>query len=344
MNVFTSYLEKLGSNFIVSSMVPSLALVIVSLIAFDPTLISLSTFKDFDDTPRLILLGVFVFVLAVIIGFTLTALNTFILKMFEGYIKPFPVRIIYSLSHRKHLRRARRMSEQRELLENQIRDLRKRVGNDPILKAELDGLIEQHYKAAAEYGLIYPEDLSDVMPSRFGNILKAAENYPGERYGFDGVQVWPRLVHVIPGSYKSNIDNTRNELSFLANMSILSAVFSMLSIIAVFFTMATVSGTGTDPKIYYKFLEAAGKYLVFAGLGILFCYFFYNASILSVGSFGLIIRSSFDLFRLDLLKEFDLERPKDSIEEFKAWNNLNELMVLGSHSLLYTKLDYREKE
>lgn len=344
MNVFTSYLEKLGSNFIVSSMVPSLALVIVSLIVFDPTLISLSAFQDFEDTPRLIVLGVFVVVLAVIIGFTLTALNTFILKMFEGYIKPFPVRIAYILSHRKHQNRARTLSDQRDLLKSQIYELKKRVGNDPVRKAELDGLMERHYKAAAEYGLTYPEDISDVMPSRFGNILKAAENYPGERYGFDGVQFWPRLVHVIPADYKANIDNTRNELSFLANMSILSAVFSFLSIAAVFFSMAAVTGAGTDPKIYYKFLEAGGKYILFAGFGFAFSYFFYNASILSVGSFGLIIRSSFDLFRLELLKEFDLERPKDSVEEFETWNNLNELIVLGSHSLKYTKLDYRERE
>ena len=344
MSVFSSYLEKLGSNFIVSSMVPSLALVIVSLMVFDPTLISLSAFRDFEDTPRLIVLAVFVVILAVIIGFTLTALNTFILKMFEGYIRPFPVRIAYFLSHRKHQKKAQTLSEQRDLLESQIRELKKRVGNDPVRQAELDGLIERHYKAAAEYGLMYPEDISDVMPSRFGNVLKAAENYPGERYGFDGVQFWPRLVHVIPADYRTNIDNTRNELSFLANMSILSAVFSFLSVVAIFFSMAAVSGAGTDPKIYYMFWEAAGKYLLFAGIGFAFSYFFYNASILSVGSFALIVRSSFDLFRLELLKELDLERPKDSIQEFKIWNNLNELIVLGSHSLKYTKLDYREKE
>jgi hypothetical protein len=38
MNPFTNYLEKLGSNFLVSAMVPSLALVIVSILVFDPSL------------------------------------------------------------------------------------------------------------------------------------------------------------------------------------------------------------------------------------------------------------------------------------------------------------------
>ncbi len=57
-----------------------------------------------------------------------------------------------------------------------------------------------------------------------------------------------------------------------------------------------------------------------------------------------MIRSSFDLFRLDLLKELGLERPKDSAEEYETWYALNEMIVLGSHSLTHTKIDYRQEE
>ena len=57
-----------------------------------------------------------------------------------------------------------------------------------------------------------------------------------------------------------------------------------------------------------------------------------------------MIRSSFDLFRLDLIKKLGVNRPKDSVEEFDTWQSLNELLVLGSHSLSFKKIDYRKEE
>ncbi|NWG06098.1 MAG: hypothetical protein HXY35_05335 [Chloroflexi bacterium] len=344
MNAFASYLEKLGNNFIVASMVPSLAFVIACLMAFDPGLAILTMFKGMGDTARLIALGVLVFILTVIIGFTLTALNTFLLKMLEGYVIPPPVRFLYNKSHRIHRQKAFNQRRHRDILKSKVRELEKFAGGDSLREAELDELGDRYYKAAADYGLAYPEDQADVMPSRFGNALKAAENYPGERYGFDGVQFWPRLVHVIPIEYKMTIDGVRNELSFLVNMSILSMTFSFCCVLAVFFSMWAVPGAGTSPSVYLDFLWVVFKFLSLAALGFAGGFFFYNASIFSVGSFGLVIRSAFDLFRLDLMKKLGLERPKDSAEEFDKWQNLNELIALGSHSLTFKKLDYRKEE
>lgn len=343
-DAFTNYLEKLGSNFLVSSMVPSSALVITSVLVFDPGLTILAAFSTLDDIPRLIVLGLMVAIMTIIIGFTLTALNTYILKMFEGYVKPFPFRFLYIKSRRKHLQKAYNRMQHRDKLEEKVRELKKYVKKDPAWKPVFEEWKARHYKAAAEYGLSYPEDLDDVMPSRFGNTLKAAENYPGERYGFDGVQFWPRLVHVIDPKYKLSIDSTRNELSFLVNMAVLSAVFAFLCVLAIFISMWAVTGAGTNPGIYLGFAWLTLKYLFLAVLGFGSCYFFYNASIFSVGSFGLMIRSSFDLFRLDLLKKLGVERPKDSIEEFDTWNDLNELIVLGEHSTTFHKINYREKD
>jgi len=344
MNTFTSYLEKLGSNFLVSAMVPSLALVIASIMVFDPSLNVPTAFEELQDTYQLVGLGLLVFIFTVIIGFTLTALNTFILKMFDGYVIPPPVRFLYNKSRNIHLQKARNLMRHRNILKSKIRELEEHAGNNPGREAELEDLRDKYYRVAADYDLIYPEDLADVMPSRFGNTLKAAENYPGERYGFDSIHIWPRLVHVIPTEYKLSIDTVRNELSFLVNMSILSVTFSFLCLLAIFYSMGAISGAGTDPAVFFEFSGKTLKYLAAAALGFISCGFFYNASIFSVGSFGLMIRSSFDLFRLDLLKKLGMERPKDSIEEFETWQKLNELIVLGSHSLTFKKLDYREKE
>lgn len=341
LNAFTNYLEKLGNNFLVASMVPSLALIVSSLMMFDPILEVSSTFKDAQVTYQSVRFVLILFIITVIIGYTLTALNTFILKMFEGYVTPFPVRFLYTINRQIHRRKAFDLKAKRDELEVAILEMEER---NPEWETKLENLRSEYYKAASKYDLNYPESPEQILPTRFGNTLKAAENYPGERYGFEGVQLWPRLLHVIPPEYKQNIDGARNELSFLVNMSILSMIFSTLCICAFFYSMwSTDLGSGGLMN-YLAFMSIATKYLIAAAAGFLSCGFFYNASIFSVSSFGLMIRSAFDLFRLDLLKKLELVRPNDSIQEFETWSILNELIVLGSHSLTFQKLDYRPEE
>lgn len=232
---------------------------------------------------------------------------------------------------------------QRESLEKEYQHLRKIADGNSEVMNRLETILDEHHKVASEYDQGYPADLNDVLPTRFGNALRAAEDHAVQRYGFDGVTFWPRLIHVIPESYKATIDSTRNELSFLVNMSILSVVFSFFCILAIFHTMVTTNVISGNVVVFGSFAGSVLKYLVAAGLGMIACGFFYNTSIISLGSFTLTIRASFDLFRLDLLKKFELVRPKDFNEEFDTWANINELIVLGNQSLTFENFPYRKE-
>jgi ABC-type multidrug transport system fused ATPase/permease subunit len=344
MNAFTNYLEKLGSNFIVSAMVPSLAFVIASILLFDPILNIAEAFKDEKSIFGLVSFGVVVFIITVIIVFTLTALNTYILKVFEGYDIPFPFHVIYSLQRRYHFSKASRLAEQRDKLEKDIRNLEILARYEPGVNEKLEGMKDEYFKIASDYDMNYPADPNDVLPTRFGNTLKAAENYSGVRYGLDGVLFWPRLVHVIPLEYKMSIDSARNELSFLVNMSLLSGVFTFLCLTA---SLISIGMNSVVPGNLMVFLGSLGKalpYLTVLLISLASTIIFYRASLYSVSSFGLMIRSSFDLFRLDLLKKLGLRRPVDSVQEYNTWYTINELIALGDHSLTYEKLNYRRKE
>ena len=334
---FTKFLEKLGSNFLVSSMVPSLALVVASILMFDPILKIATTFENPKSPYQLISFGVMVFIFTVIIGFTLTALNTFILKMFEGYFIFPPIRFLYNKVQKIHQEKARSLQRHRDKLKSHIRRLEGLNKHETERQPELDEFKDRYYAAAASYDLTYPEALADVLPTQFGNTLKAAENYSGDRYGFDGVSFWPRLVYVIPNDYKLTIDSVRNELSFLVNMSVLSIIFSLFCVFAIFYSMWTFDVGNFGPVAFFTFFMQAFQYLLAAAIGMISCGLFYKASILSVGSFGLMIRSSVDLFRMDLLKRLEVERPRDSREEFMAWQTLSDRIVLGRQRLVRKK-------
>jgi hypothetical protein len=345
MTDITKLLEQLGSNFLKSALVPSLTFVIVSILLFNSLLSDAIAILSQGGISPLIGFWLFVFLFTVIVGFNLTALNTFILMIFEGKIVFLPLRFLYNRSRRSHLRTAYSLLKYRKKMEDRIRYIQEtHVAISPESKKALDDLKDKYYQATSDYQLCYPDNLEDILPTKFGNILRAAEYYPGERYGFDGVHFWPRFLQFIPNDYQVRMNNIQNELSFHMNMCTLSVIFSSLCLVAAFYsTWNGIIGL-SDSILFNESIRMIIKYLIAAALGFMSFGFFYNASISAASSFSMIIRSTSDLFRLDLLKKLGLLRPKDSIEEYRTWQKFNELIVLGSHSVSFTKMDYREDE
>lgn len=336
MNAFTNYLEKMGSNFLVASMVPSLGLVVACILVFDPILNLSVLFKDQQGIYQLIGFALLLAIPTIIIGFTLTALNTYLLKLFEGYVF---LHRLPSLRN-SHLRKATRLIIRRKTLEKRINVLKRYKKKTERRDGLLTILKNKYYSVTALYDQSYPPNVEDILPTQFGNILKAAELYPGTRYGIDAVQFWPRLIHVIPTSYKQSIDESRNELSFLVNMSTLSVVFYLLCLFAIFYNFAVPALRSPVPSFEIVSIENSFRYIFSGLIAMFFNWFFNKASLFSVGEFGAMIRSSYDLFRLDLLEQFRLKLPKGSIEEFYIWKNLGEFISLGQKSLEFKPLKY----
>src|ERR1019366_8978839 len=65
---------------------------------------------------------------------------------------------------------------------------------------------------------------SDILPTRFGNAIKAFEVYPRDIYGADGVVIWPRLTSVIPKTFGEQIQDIRSQIDFLEFVHRMSSV------------------------------------------------------------------------------------------------------------------------
>jgi hypothetical protein len=348
MEALRNYLEKMGSTFLVASLIPSMAFVSITLLAFSPILPKsiLSLFNQDENLfgpPWLTLLFS-----SVVLAFVLTSLNTFIHKVFEGYIF---LRHFRFMSHRQK-NRAQRLQNQIHRI-NRMIERKENLGinkSSKSLSNSIQRLKERKFDLLVSLEHDFPHSNTAILPTEYGNALRAAELYSVERYKLDALTIWPRLVYVIPEKHMSYVDQTNDRLSFLLNFSVLSVLFTCLSLIASVYQLISsilVSNGWKSPYSFFPLDESSNIYsdraiLYFAGgiitLGIAFT--FHRASLLVVREYGNLIRSSIDLFRSQLLIELNQELPKNTIDEQRIWEKISDFFLLGERSSNSTYFEY----
>jgi len=340
MSAVKGILDRLGGTFLVSAMVPTLAFVGFCFLAFEPILPkpiqqALSLGKDFNPVGKT---GIIALIIAIIIGFTLTSLSTFNLKVFEGYVLIQRLKFL----RRGELKKYRRMKAKLGRINKRIEQLKRQRG--PNIEKKLSTLESKRYSLSVELQERFPAREADILPTHFGNILKAAETYPRSRYQIDSVPIWTRLVYVIPPSYEAKIDQSYNQLVFLVNCSLLCLAFTTMSLFASLYQFILFQAKlqvttpawipyfiemnfhNTSPTIFEQRIWLYG---ILAVMALCMSLVFQRAALLSVGEFGDTIRSSYDLFRFDLLRQLHFPLPADHLEEKNQWYRLSEFFSLG---------------
>jgi hypothetical protein len=149
-----------------------------------------------------------------------------------------------------------------------------------------------------------PSSPDQLMPTRLGNILRAAESRPADKYGLDAVAVWPCLWLVLP-------DATRQELT--AARAALSAAVAA-SVWGAFFLIFTPLSPLAAP---------IGLVIVLAALLV------WVPSRAEV--FGDLLEAAFDLHRFALYRQLQWPLPTDPQHEPADGARLTSYLWRGSH-------------
>lgn len=146
---------------------------------------------------------------------------------------------------------------------------------------------------------------SELLPTRVGNILRAAEARPRHRYGLDAIIAWPRMWLVMP-------ESARQEL--IAARAALDASVS-----------AVIWGLGFMVFAFWSWWAAPLGIMV-AGVAVT----------LSVPAraetFSDLLEASFDLYRATLYRNLRWPLPKNPSEERKSGSELTQYLFRGSDS------------
>ena len=347
-----SALQKMGSNFLVAAFVPAMGFVVFSLTAFRPILPPVMRVYLGVDGSNLLEFAFVCLLLTTLLGFTLYTLSTYIYKSFEGYtsILAANTSIRRSLIQRQKYR-AKFILAQKERVKKRIEKLEARIDrNDSNIvknawqaktqkrrKVQLKVLLDRQYELVSSYHYNFPPPRL-ILPTRFGNILRAAEVYPGQ-YGIDAVLLWGRLAHTLPESGMEKLDQANNQCLFLLNCCLLAAISAISSLIAAGYqtVIAILASMGEQRLLYFipidreldVYQQRVGIYLMVCILAILIARLLYQASLLNVSQYGSMIRSAYDLYRFGLLEALHLPLPGNLDDEKERWRQIGQFMAGG---------------
>jgi hypothetical protein len=292
-----------GKEFLVGYFLPAAILVVAGIVSADslgatPLLGFLNkAFIEADEKKLAIHLSVTLVLIWALATF-LMVINFKLIRALEGYGTLNPARLLKWRSLRifdKLNVRIDWISVQKPLSEIHLterRRLRMRLSNE------------------------FPESRHLVLPTRFGNIIRAFERYPQVIYNINAIRSWTRLQAVLPDSYKGSLDAAKATLDFFVNLWFGATLITTISLLGIAFVV-TVG------------LEALPMraMIVIAISGALSAIFAAKSAQGAAAQWGELVKGAFDLYRGDLCRQLGFELPRSIERERQMWAPICRTMI-----------------
>ena len=149
-------------------------------------------------------------------------------------------------------------------------------------------------------GRRFPPDVDDVLPTGFGNAIRAFERYSKIRWGLNSIAAWPRIEMLLSTEEQQLLADAKGNVAFFVNGSLLAALGGVALIADRILSQSSAFPSG--------FLYV----IPFALSGL--CYW---VSIEAAIAWGELVAASIDLHRLQLYEKVGLRAPADFTDERK---------------------------
>jgi len=298
--VFSELPSIFDRNFVISFFLPALIFVIANL-GFSYSLgVSLQAPPDSRlEATTLIAVA------SLLGGIILLVLNYEIYRILEGY----PLESLAFLKTLE-LRRFRRMKRELEGLHAE----RKLYPAGTQLPSSL----ARRPTLWIDFVRRFPDKEDLVLPTSFGNTIRAFEVYSRVIYGFDAIPGWQRLQAVIPKDYSNLVNETKAIADFWVNLLLVSCLFAVEYIVIVLYTDKPV-------RVWVP------------GLSIVIAVVAYSRAKDAVRQWGEMVKGAFDVFLPDLRKKLEFPFPAGMQAERDLWTKFSRVMIFERSELELTR-------
>lgn len=146
-----------------------------------------------------------------------------------------------------------------------------------------------------------PHNGKQRMPTTLGNILRASERRPRDRYGLETLVCWPRLWVLLPEQAREDVSATRAGLDAAIRVFIWGLLFALWTGVAWWA----------------------------APIGVFVALYAYRWSLTQAETYGDLLEAAFDLYRFALYEALRWPLPKDSSDEKIEGERLSQYLHRG---------------
>jgi hypothetical protein len=256
-------------------------------------------------------------VLPMLVGVLLLALNTSVIRFFEG--SHGWQRVLLGPVLRRNQKRARTLY--RDLVktkEEYTRQLSRVDPGGPPDPQTLQKLASLALQMQEELNKIdmkapvqsLPRREQAVMPTALGNAFAVMEEYSYERYGMDAMIFWPRLRPLVEEAAGAQLTNYKIVLDMLLNIALLAGVFGIEC-----WVLAAV--------------HVAWLPVIAGVVAVGMAYAAYAGGVQTAWALKEVAAGCFDFNRHLVLEKFGLKAPDDLEGEQLVWLRLGQFLRRG---------------
>lgn len=185
------------------------------------------------------------------------------------------------------------------------------------LTAALEGAPgPERTRAAVRLNGCFPAKRESLLPTEFGNVLRAFETHPRRRYGLDGIAIWPRVAMLLSDGERADVDEASTDVQFFVNLLVVTVLVGAVLAADVAAHATSISGRVVSAALVSMGTLAAG----------VLCW---RASIGAGRRWGSSVRAAFDLHRLELYERLGVKTPHTAAEDIVIGRAVNRLLLFG---------------
>lgn len=234
---------------------------------------------------------------SLLVGILLLITNYEIYRFLEGYGTYNPLRLWRSVEGNRY----KRFKHELDLIEQ---DKGWYEGRGEAVPAHYDAL---EIRRLWQEKVLFPPE-GNLLPTAFGNIIRAFEMHPNVLYGIDPINGWDRLQAVISEDFMKLINGAKAQTDFWVNLWVLGWL-----VVAEYIAVATYKQQLVSP--WLPAVSAATAIIASR-----------RAKVAASG-WGSLVKSAFDVFLPALRKKLSYPQPPTVAEESGQWESFSTAVV-----------------
>jgi hypothetical protein len=163
----------------------------------------------------------------------------------------------------------------------------------------------------------FPDHEDFVLPTAFGNALRAFEVYPRVMYGLESIDGWPRILAILPKEYRELVDDAKAQVDWWVNLIVVSVFFLIEFWIVIFVRWKFALGS------FYMVLNTVIPIIIF----IVVIRFLIGRATSSAVDWGGYVKSTFDIYRFELAESLGVDSPKNRNAELELWKDFSQAIL-----------------